>query len=144
MMNCELWEGKVWWRLQHVGQGAQGSTAQVPAHSGVKCWAWQGQWFSTQGLQNLKWSVNSFPKGLQKDKSEKCRLYLLYFCSNLQTKESWGHYASRLILTRTEGKINERFKAMENPQELKVDAQATEQKAFTSTETRKKDWNSMS
>ena len=110
MTNCELWERKIWWSLQHTGRGAQASAAQVPAHSDVKCWAWWGQWFSTWGLQNPKWSVNSFPKGLQKDKSEKRRSYLLYLhwkLSNLQTKESWGPVHCGLLLTRTGGNVHD-------------------------------------
>lgn len=63
-----------------------------------------------RGLQNRKWSVNSFPKGLQKDKSEKHRFFCCISSGNstiCKLKKTEDHYTSGLLLIRKGGSIND-------------------------------------
>lgn len=98
--------------------------AQVPAHLGVKHRTWQGHRFSTWCLHNPKWPVNSFQRAYG-EVTVKSKAYICCISAGNRNK-SWGPL-HHLVITHWDRRQCKGFKAMENPQELEMDAQATEQ-----------------
>lgn len=117
-------KAKFGWNLQHAGSGAQASVAQVPARLGVKHRAWKGHRFSSWCLHNPKWPVNSFQRAYG-EVIVKSEAYICCISAGNRNK-SWGPLR-HLVITHWDRRQCKGFKAMENPQELEMDAQATEQ-----------------